>query len=161
MFLPLVRQMLEYLGGREMLSAYTIGQALAAPPDNDGSLPAIDSPSGRRIEDARKNTTGELVVDAAEMGFYKFRYRDRTEQTAVNLDTRESDFAKLDLNEFVASITPGEGDQNARPISSPQSTAEEIESKQRLWLPLLIAALLLFVTEALLARRIRIAKLVR
>lgn len=160
MFLPLMRQMLEYLGGRESGSAYTIGQVLAAPSDPDGSLPAIESPSGRRIDDARKNTTGELTVDASEIGFYKFRYRDRTEQMAVNLDTKESDFAKLELTDFIASLTEATADQNAQPVSSPQSTAEEIEAKQRLWLPLLIAALLLFVAEALLARRIRIAKLV-
>src|SRR6185369_1394307 len=91
MFLPLVRQMLEYLGGREAVSAYAIGQVLAAPPDADGSLPAIESPSGRRIDDARKNATGEMAVDANEIGFYKFRYRDRTEQAAVNLDMKESD----------------------------------------------------------------------
>ena len=160
MFLPLVRQMLEYLGGREAESSYTIGQVLAAPPDLDGSLPAIESPSGGRIDDARKNATGELAVDASEIGFYKFRYRDRTEQAAVNLDTKESDLARLDVNDFIASITQGQADQNAPPRSSPQRTAEEIEARQRLWLPLLIAALLLFVAEALLARRIRIAKLV-
>ena len=39
-------------------------------------------------------------------------------------------------------------------------TAEEIEAGQRLWLPLLVLALALFVSEAILARRIRIAKLV-
>ena len=39
-------------------------------------------------------------------------------------------------------------------------TAEEIESEQRLWLPLLVLALALFVSEAILARRIRIARLV-
>ncbi len=160
MFLPLVRQMLEYLGGEVSAAAYTIGQVLAAPPDTDGSLPAIDSPSGRRIDDARKNTTGELAVDANEIGFYKFRYRDRTEQSAVNLELKESDFAKLDVNEFISSITPGADDQNAQPVSSPRMTAEEIEAKQRLWLPLLVMALLFFVAEALLARRIRISKLV-
>src|SRR6185369_14957775 len=55
MFLPLVRQMLEYLGGRETAASYTIGQAFTTPPDKDGSLPAIDSPSAKRIDDARKN----------------------------------------------------------------------------------------------------------
>jgi hypothetical protein len=161
MFLPLVRQMLEYLGGREAVSAYAIGQVLAAPPDADGSLPAIESPSGRRIDDARKNATGEMAVDASEIGFYKFRYRDRTEQAAVNLDTKESDLAQLDVGEFVASITPGQADNQAQPASPPRMTGEEIEAKQRLWLPLLVMALLLFVSEALLARRIRIAKLMR
>jgi hypothetical protein len=78
----------------------------------------------------------------------------------VNLDTKESDLARLDVSEFIASITQGQADQNARPERAAQSTAEEIEARQRLWLPLLVAALLFFVAEALLARRIRIAKLV-
>jgi hypothetical protein len=39
-------------------------------------------------------------------------------------------------------------------------TAEEKEARQRLWLPLLLTALALFVSEAVIARRIRIPKLI-
>jgi hypothetical protein len=39
-------------------------------------------------------------------------------------------------------------------------TAEEKEARQRLWLPLLLTALALFLAEAVLARRIRIPKLI-
>ena len=160
MFLPLARQMLEYLGGRETPAAYTIGQVIAAPPDTDGSQPAIDSPAGGRLNDARQNPTGELAFDAAEIGYYKFRYRNRNEFAAVNLDTRESDFSKLNVDDFVASLTRGPGDRDVPPVQSPRMTAEEIEARQRLWLPLLLLSLALFVAEAALARRIRIAKLV-
>jgi hypothetical protein len=160
MFLPLARQMLEYLGGRETPAAYTIGQVIAAPPDADGSQPAIDNPEGGRLNDARQNPTGELAFDASELGFYKFRYRDRTDYRAVNLETTESDFAKLNVNDFVASLAPDAGDRDVQPVQSPRLTAEETEARQRLWLPLLLLALALFVAEAALARRIRIAKLV-
>jgi Aerotolerance regulator N-terminal/von Willebrand factor type A domain len=160
MFLPLARQMLEYLGGRELSAAYTIGQVIAAPPDTDGSLPAIDNPAGGRLTDARQNPTGELAFDATEIGYYKFRYRNRNEFAAVNLDAKESDFAKLNLDDFVASLTREPGDRDVPPVQSPRVTAEEIEARQRLWLPLLLLSLALFIAEATLARRIRIAKLV-
>lgn len=160
MFLPLMRQMLEYLGGREQPAAYTIGQVIAAPPDADGSLPAIDNPAGGRLSDARQNPTGELAFDAAEIGYYKFRYRDRNEFAAVNLDAKESDFAKLNVDDLVASLTREPSDLDVPPVQSPRMTAEEVEARQRLWLPLLLLSLALFVAEAALARRIRIAKLV-
>ena len=159
MFLPLVRQMLDYLSGRERASSYAIGQAFVAAADKDGSLPAVDSPAGKRIDEIRKNQSGERSLDASEIGFYRLRYRDRDEFVAVNLDTKESDLTKLNVDELVASISPGPGDNSAA-VQPGILTAEEKESRQRLWLPLLIAALLLFVGEALIARRIRIPKLV-
>ncbi|MFY9571290.1 MAG: BatA domain-containing protein [Blastocatellia bacterium] len=160
MFLPLMRQMLEYLGGREAASAYSIGQAFTTPADKDGSLPAVDTPGGKRVDAARKNASGEQFVDASEIGFYRLRYRDRDEYVAVNLDTRESDLTRLNVDEFIASISPAPGDANAKPGQSSRLTAEEKEARQRLWLPLLLTALLLFVTEAVVARRIRIPKLI-
>ncbi|MEK6324133.1 MAG: BatA domain-containing protein [Acidobacteriota bacterium] len=160
MFLPLVRQMLEYLGGREGASSYTIGQTFNTPSDKDGSLPAIDTPGGKRVEDPRKNSSGEQSVDAGEIGFYRLRYRDRDEFVAVNLDTRESDLAKLNVDELVASVSVSPGDINAPSAQSPRLTAEEKEAKQRLWLPLLVMALALFVAEAIISRRVRVPKLI-
>ena len=160
MFLPLVRQMLEYLGGREAASSYTIGQAFTTPADKDGSLPAVDSPGGKRVDDTRKNSSGEQSLDASEIGFYRLRYRDRDEFVAVNLDTKESDLGKLNVDELVASISPSPEDANSIPAQSARLTAEEKEARQRLWLPLLLTALALFVAEAVIARRIRVPKLI-
>jgi Mg-chelatase subunit ChlD len=160
MFLPLVRQMLEYLDGRDKASKCMVGQVFSAPADRDGSMPAIDAPSGRRVDDARANQSGEQSVDAAEIGFYRLRYRDRNEFAAVNLDMKESDLAKLNLDEFIAAISRGEDQRSVQPSQSPRLTAEETEAKQHLWLPLLVVALMLFVAEAVIARRIRIVKLI-
>jgi hypothetical protein len=158
MFLPMLRRMLEYLGNERNAAPVTIGQSLAAATARDGSLPAIDSPAGGRLE-ARQSATGEATVEANEAGFYRLRYRDRDEYAAVNLDTKESDLKKLDLDEFARSIATESGQQEAQP-KSVGLAAEEMEARQRLWLPLLISALALFVGEAILARRIRIAKLI-
>jgi hypothetical protein len=160
MFLPLVRQMLEYLGGRQPGSYYTIGQAFTAPADRDGSLPAVDTPGGKRIDEVRTNATGGHSVDASEIGFYRLRYRDRDEFVAVDLDTRESDLTKLNIDDLIASITPSAEERAAQAAQSPGLTADEKEARQRLWLPLLIGALVLFVIEAVMARRIRIPKLI-
>jgi len=160
LFLPLVRQMLEYLSGREAASYYAIGQAFSAPADTDGSLPAIDSPGGKRIDDSRKNSAGEQSVEASEVGFYRLRYRDRDEFVAVNLDTRESDLTKLNIDDLIASVSPPPDGNSARPAQAAGLTADEKEAKQRLWLPLLLAALALFVVEAVIARRIRVPKLI-
>ena len=159
-FLPLMRQMLEYLGGRERNSAFTVGQYFTAAPDGEGLLPAIESPAGGRVEDAAKSAAGELSVNAKEIGFYRLRYRDHVEQVAVSLDGNESDLSKLDVDDFAASVTRDANDRSAQPAPAEQLSPEQIEARQRIWLPLLLAALGLFVAEALLARRIRIAKLV-
>ena len=160
MFLPLMRQMLEYLGGRESAAAYIIGQAFTTAADKDGSLPAIDSPGGKRVDDIRKNSSGEQSLDAGEIGFYRLRYRDRDAFVAVNLDTKESDLGKLSVDELIASVSPSADDVAAQSTKLPVLTAEEKEAKQRLWLPLLLTVLLLFVAEAIIARRIRIPKLI-
>jgi hypothetical protein len=159
MFLPLTRQMLEHLSGGETALSYTIGQIFTAPPNDDGTLPGIDNPTGGRVEDARRTNNGELAVSASETGFYRLRYRDHLEHVAANVDAKESDFTRLNVEDFINGISP-KADEQALPTPSERQTAEEMEGKQRLWLPLIILALLLFVTESLLARRIRIAKLI-
>jgi hypothetical protein len=158
MFLPLTRQMLEHLSGGETALSYTVGQIFTAPPNEDSTLPAIENPAGGRIDDARRTNNGELAVAANEAGFYRLRYRDHPENIAVNVDARESDFTRLNVEDFVASISP-KPDEQVTPTVTERQTAEETEAKQRLWLPLILLALVLFVTESILARRIRIAKL--
>ncbi len=87
------------------------------------------------------------------------RYRDRDGYVAANLDPAESDLRKLDVGQLVASFLPGEEGAN-KITPNARVTAEEVEARQRLWLPLILLALALFVAEAVLARRIRLARLV-
>jgi Mg-chelatase subunit ChlD len=159
MFLPLVRQMLDYIEGSQARSSYTVGQIFEAPADPDGSLPAVETPQGKRLDVAPGANSTSQAVQALEPGFYRLRYRDRDGYVAANLDPSESDLKKLDVEQLVASFTPGE-DGAVNPKPAERVTAEEIEARQRLWLPLILLALALFVTEAALARRIRLARLV-
>jgi hypothetical protein len=98
------------------------------------------------------------MVGATEIGFYRLRYRDRVENLAVNLDARESDLTKLRIDDMVAAVTP-EGGANQPVAERERLSPGEIEARQRIWLPLLIAALGLFVLESVMARRIRIARM--
>src|SRR5262249_21179086 len=155
----LVRQMLEYLGGRDTSSSYTIGQAFTTPADKDGSLPAVDTPGGKRVDEVRKNSLGEQSVDATEKGFYRLRDTERDELVAMNHEHKEADLTKVNMDDVIAGIPSAPSDANAQSTSS-VLTAEEKEAKQRLWLPLLLTALALFVMEAVIARRIRLPKLI-
>jgi hypothetical protein len=159
-FLPLMRQMLAYTSGRDETSDYLIGQAFRAAADDDGSHPAVEAPGGGRVEDSDSENTEDQIVQAAELGFYRLRYRDRTEFVAVNLNSKESDFGRLSVDDFIASFAPDDARTRSEPAASERTTAEQIEAKQRVWLPLILAALAMFVVEALLARRIRLPRLV-
>jgi hypothetical protein len=78
----------------------------------------------------------------------------------VNLNSKESDFGRLSVDDFIASFAPDDARTRSEPAASERTTAEQIEAKQRVWLPLILAALAMFVVEALLARRIRLPRLV-
>lgn len=160
-YLPLTRQMVRYLGERNQQAWHPIGQPFTAPAMKDGSLPAVDSPGGTRLTERTQTATGDLIVNATEPGFYKLRYPDRSDFTAVNVDGKESDLAKLNVEEFVASVTGADTQTpQAANADAPKENKEEIESRQRVWWALLIASLLLFVTEAILARRMKMAKVI-
>lgn len=159
-YLPLVRQMTRYLIERESRLAWTVGETLPIERATDGRLPDIDTPAGKRLP-----TTSNGVIGLAEAGLYRLRYADRTETIAVNIDRRESDPARLDVASLLASLagaaqTPT-GQTAVEP--NPGTAATEpaaVEARQNFWFYLLIAALLLFITEGLMARRIRMARII-
>jgi von Willebrand factor type A domain/Aerotolerance regulator N-terminal len=164
-YLPLVRQMTRHLGEREEAASHLLGETFTVAAAKDGTLPAIDDPSGDRVTDRKQMATGELIINAGEPGFYHLRYSGNSRYAAVNLDGKESDFSKLNVDEFVASVTGA--DPAAAQAAGTTGAAggeklsnEEVESRQRVWWILLIAALLLFVAEAVLARRTKTAKMI-
>jgi hypothetical protein len=157
-FLPLLNQMLDYLGNRSSSASHLVGQVFSVAPDADGSHAAVDSPGGRRL-DAVRQASGADSVNAGEAGFYRLRYRDHTDFVAVNLDTRDADLSKLRLDEFLSAFGGGQG-ISAEALPAERTTPEEIEKRQRFWLFLLVASLFVFLGEALLARRIKVPKLI-
>ena len=88
------------------------------------------------------------------------RYPQVSDFAAVNLDSRESDFSRLNLEEYISSVTGADPQTTAATAPDEKLSNEEKESRQRVWWMLLIAALLLFITEAVLARRTKTAKII-
>ena len=166
-YLPLLRQMARHLLGTEPALAATVGESVAIDATPEGELPTIDSPSEKRLPPPVSGSTG-AVITVTEPGLYRLRYPDRTSQIAVNIGGRESDLAGLDSGQVMAEMTGQDPVKSAERSSQAafitESDANEgpnaIEARQRLWFYLLIAALLLFITEGLIARRIRAAKLI-
>ncbi|HVF28869.1 MAG TPA: BatA domain-containing protein [Pyrinomonadaceae bacterium] len=162
LYLPLVQQVVRYLGEREAESSHTIGQTFTvrrAKPEEPP--PAVDTPGGARLLERSLTPDGDLLVRGREQGFYRLRYSEQPDFAAVNLEEKESDFAKLNLDEFAASVT----NINGTPVAAENSTqaeggAAEIEAQQRVWWPLLLVAMLLFIAESLLARRTKMTKMI-
>ncbi len=160
LYLPLMRQMARYLGERDRQAWQLVGQTFTAIQAKDGAIPAVDSPSNNRITERNQTAAGDLLVNARENGFYRLRYAAATDFAAVDLDGKESDLTKLNGDEFVAAVTGADPKADAVAAGQGKLTNEEREAKQRVWWPLLIAALLLFVTEAVLARRTKMARVI-
>jgi hypothetical protein len=159
-YLPLVRQMARYLGEREERAWNKVGDTFTAAAARDGEPPAVDAPNGERITDRKQTPTGELLINAREPGFYRLRYPGSSDFAAVNVDSKESDLTKANVEEFVTAVTGADPKAAAEAAAKEKMSNEEIEARQRVWWMLLIAALLLFISEAVLARRMKTAKVI-
>jgi hypothetical protein len=152
--------MARHLGEREERATHPQGQTFVVPASKDGTPPAVDAPNGDRITDRKETATGELIINAREPGFYRLRYPETSDYAAVNIDSKESDLSKLNPDEFVAAVTGADPKANAALTADEKLSSEEVESRQRTWWILLIVALLLFVAEAVLARRTKMSRII-
>ncbi len=159
MYLPFVHQMVRYAGSREEGAWYGMGQTFRVAKDPGGSAPAVDAPDGARLTDNRLTPDGDLLVTGQQPGFYRLRYSARPDFAAVDLNAGEGDFTKLDFGAFISAVTGGSANSESRE-SARNFSNEEIENRQKVWWPLLLLALLLLLTESLLAQRIKLAKMV-
>lgn len=159
LYLPFIHQMVRYAGTREENSWYGLGQTFTVKKDGESAPPAVDTPSGTRLNEGRATPEGELLVTAREPGFYRLRYNSQPGFAAVNSDGAEGDFSKLNFNEFIAGITGGAG--SAEGATAAQNlSGEEVEGRQKVWWSLLLIALLLLLVESVLARRTKVAKVI-
>jgi len=159
LYLPFVHQMARYMGQREEDSWHALGQTFTVAKEASGGPPAVDAPDGSRWSENRLTAEGDLLVTGRQPGFYRLRYGARPDFAAVDLDGAEGDFTKLDFAAFMAGVTGGAGNSQTREANR-NFTNEEIENRQRVWWPLLFLALLILLTESLLAQRIKMAKIV-
>jgi Aerotolerance regulator N-terminal/von Willebrand factor type A domain/Putative glutamine amidotransferase len=159
LYLPFIHQMVRYAGAREENSWYALGQTFTVGKQKEGSPPPVDTPAGARLSETRFTPGGDLLVTGQEPGFYRLRYDAGPDFAAVNTDGQEGDFTKMNFPEFIAGVTggagTGEGNEANRNLSN-----EEVEGRQRVWWSLLFLALLLLLTESVLARRTKVVKMV-
>ncbi len=109
LYLPFVHQMVRYTGEREASPWYGLGQSFTVKKDHQGTLPAVDSPSGVRLSDSQLTQEGDVLLTAREPGFYRLRYEKAPDFAAVDIDGAEGDFTKLNFAEFMAGIKGGSG----------------------------------------------------
>ncbi|MFL6256156.1 MAG: VWA domain-containing protein, partial [Pyrinomonadaceae bacterium] len=159
-YLPLVQQMVRYLGEREVSAWHRLGQAFVVAKEAEGGAPAVDTPSGARLKQGGVSKDGELLLTGREPGFYRLRYSAGYDFAAVNVDGREGDFAKLNEEEFLAAFTGGDPAAPRASDATERESGEEIEARQRAWWPLLLVALLLLAAESVLARRTKVVKMI-
>ena len=162
-FLPLVHQLVRYLGRYEPATSwFTVGQVLDLTARAKGRADRGDrivvTPSGDRISQSNAGEGNEGLIELSEQGVYEIRSNGATgarpEAIAVNLDPTESDLTPIDPSELVAAVTGHATPVAAQPQQTQEMTREESERRQGLWWYLLVAGLLLLAAETVISNHL-------
>jgi len=182
-FLPVVQEMARYAASeREAEPYFTVGQPLDAdfllaeagavvPVARAGETPApgpeaiLVGPDGVGVE---LGGLGGDLVQLSVPGFYEVRLgedgADGARTFAANPDVAEADPTRIDAEELILAVAPGSrsvgdgGDLEADELGNAAAAAtllQEGERRQGAWRFLLLGAVLLLVSEALVASRTR------
>ena len=168
-FLPFLHQLTKYAAGYAEANAWhTVGDVADleqffarmgedVAPDGERKVDlVVSAPSGTRT--IIPPSEERALLSLSERGFYELRLAGRGSGTAEamalasNLDLTESDLAKLDPEELVASVTFRELSDDAAPGAG--ETVADQEGRQGYWWYLLVAAFILLMTETILSNRL-------
>lgn len=179
-FLPFVHRLTEYAAGYAEASSWRqVGEvadldryltmmrdrtSAVASTERDHDL-VITSPSSEKI--VIPSTEERALLPLEEQGFYEIRRVGRLGTTsslepvslAVNLDAAESDLARLDPEEVVASVS-FRGNEVAGASATPAAssdTKQSQEGRQRAWWFLLVGAFVFLVSETFLSNRLSLS----
>jgi hypothetical protein len=150
-FLPTVHESVRYLARhREPPTSYTVGQAVEpADMGSDTVEMVLEAPDGSRTS---ITAGGRNPMPLERAGVYTLRPMAGGAGLpfAANLDPAESDLAQLDRSAFVAAASGSAAgaDGGGRGL---HLTAEERERRQRAWWYAALAALVMLVTESVVA----------
>jgi hypothetical protein len=115
----------------------------------------VSSPSG--VKTIVPKTQEKALLPLEEQGFYEVRQvgggPSSSVSLAVNLDTTESDLARLDPEELVASVTLREMGVASAAVPG-GDTPDAQEGRQSHWWFLLVGAFVLLLSETLLSNRL-------
>jgi Aerotolerance regulator N-terminal/von Willebrand factor type A domain len=159
-FLPLVHQLVRYLGRYEAATYwFTVGQVLdLSARTRTRAARMVVSPSGERMPQALSGEGAEGLLELDEQGVYEIRATTgaagRPEAIAVNLDPAESDLAPLDPGELVAAVTGHAASAQAQPLTPQEMTREDAERRQSVWWYLLLTGLMMLAGETVISNRL-------
>jgi hypothetical protein len=154
-FVPLLHSILEMSGAiQPRLSQYVVGDELPLPATNGLAAVTMSRPDGSQLDPA-----GGGRFDRADLpGIYTVRHGNGESLFAVNLPPEESETSPMPVEELESYGVPmnlgvdakaGGGEAARR-----QLRATELESRQKLWRWLLVAALAFLMMESWLAGRL-------
>jgi len=156
-FPMILQQMVTYLTAREFEKSRTIGDSLTLSyvDQPDASDAVFDTPSGETITvpvRQYRNQYMALLDHARQDGFYMARVSVQAPgaPVAVNVDTRESNVKCLSASETVSSFE-GTGVIVAHSDPDLLSAIEQTRTGRSFWAIFMLAGLMFFVVEGLLA----------
>lgn len=157
-FVPFLYECIDYLASRGSMyeraaRAYHLtGEAVRLPVQ----ARQVMLPSGERIPVEASRTGTKLFTRTRQPGLYRVQTEGSPQTFAVNLDTRESDFARLDPEAFASAVVnPVAKSPESRETESLAMHARdaEVERRQRLWWFLGFTLIALALGETFLANR--------
>lgn len=157
-FVPFLYESIDYLASRGTMrgrgtGSYRLaGEAVRLP---DDAL-HVELPSGERIPADVSPTGTKLFTRTERPGLYRVQSEGSVHTFAVNLDTRESDFTRMDVDAFASAlINPVAASPESRETETLAREARdaEVERRQRLWWFLGFTLIALVLGETLLANR--------
>ena len=151
-FVPLLYAMLEQSGGvKEQRGHYFVGDEISLPVSTD--VVTVRKPDASEVKVAR----GERFTAADQPGVYRAVAGEQTVTFAVNLAPEESKTAPLPVEDLARLGVPLQPQITGSPQALKQHReflhALELESRQKLWRWLIVAALVVLVMETWLAGR--------
>ena len=157
-FVPFLYECIDYLASRGSMydrasRAYRLtGEAVRLPVE----ARQVILPSGERVPVEQSRTGTKLFTRTRQPGLYRVQTAGSPLTFAVNLDTGESDFARLDPEAFASAVVnPVAKSPESRETESLARHARdtEVERRQRLWWFLGFTLIALVLGETLLANR--------
>lgn len=157
-FVPFLYESIDYLASRGTMhergaGLYRLaGEAVRLPDD----ARHVVLPSGEQVQVETSRSGRKLFTQTRHPGLYRVQSAGGQQTFAVNLDTRESDFTRLDAEAFAAAmINPVATSPEARETASQDRLVRdaEVERRQGLWWILGFTLIALVLGETLLANR--------
>ncbi len=157
-FVPFLYESIDYLASRGTMhergaGLYRLaGEAVRLPDDAQH----VELPSGEQVAVETSRSGRKLFTQTRQPGLYRVRSAGGQQTFAINLDTRESDFTRMDAEAFAAAlINPVAVSPEARETESRDRLVRdaEVERRQGIWWILGFTLIALVLGETLLANR--------